>query len=70
MLTTDLQQEKKEKKKAILTSNSKEYTELREEKKKNVRLQTHLEKKEKMNEEEQCKLSDAKDKYDTLLAQS
>ena len=43
---------------------------MREVKKKNVRLQTQLEKKEKMNEEEQCKLSDAKNKYDTLLAQS
>ena len=47
---------------------------MREEKKANVRLQTQLEKKEKMNEEQQCKLNDdlrdAKNKYDTLLAQS
>ena len=70
LLTTDLQQEKKEKRKALLTSNSKDYTELREVKKKNVILQTQLEKKEKMNEEEQCKLIDAENKYDMLLAQS
>ena len=70
MLTEDLQQERKEKRKALLTSNSKDYIELREVKKTNVRLQTQLEKKEKKNKEEQCKLSDAKNKYDTLLAQS
>ena len=70
LLTTELQQEKKEKKKALLTSNSKDYIELREVKKQNVRLGTQLEKKEKMYEEEQCKLNDAKNNYDTLLAQS
>ena len=74
LLTEDLQQERKEKRKAVLTSNSKDYIELREEKKTNVKLQTQLGNKEKMNEEQQCKLNDdlcdAKNKYDTLLAQS
>ena len=74
MLTKELQQEKKEKKRALLTSNSRDYTQLREVKKRTVRLENQLEKKKKMNEEEQCKLNDdlcdAKNKYDTLLAQS
>ena len=68
-LTEELQHEKKEKRKALLTSKSKDYIELREVKRANVRLETQLEKKEKINKEEQCKLSDAKNKYDTLLAQ-